>query len=468
MAMIISFVFFLVLFMTVGLLASRKKTNTSHDYLLAGQNVKPWLVALSAVATNNSGYMFIGVVGYTYMVGLSSIWVLAGIIFGDFLASLFIHKKLRIVTEAQSALSFSQVLSRWGGTDYKSLRRLAGIITVLFLGTYAAAQLNAGSKALHVLLGWDYRTGAILGAAVVLVYCFSGGIRASIWTDAVQSFIMITAMAVLFFASVSHVGGFSSYWAKLQNVSPGYMDIWPKDHIITGFLGGFLFILGWIFVGLGVIGQPQIMVRFMAMEHPEHMTRVRVYYYAWFILFSILTIGTALGASLIIPANALFDAELALPILAETLLPQALVGLVLAGLFSSTMSTADSQILSCSASLTQDMSEKWKNSYVFAKMSTLIVTLIALFIALAQFESVFTLVILAWSVLAGAFAPLLLVYSLGYRPSEKTAISMVIVGLTVVLVWKFLKLDQIIVEIAPGAIAGLLVFAVSHLTAKKS
>lgn len=467
MTMVISFVAFLFIFMVVGLLANRQKANTAHDYLLAGQKVKPWLVALSALATNNSGYMFIGVVGYTYVVGLSSIWVLVGIIFGDFLASLFIHKKLRVMTESQLALSFPEVLSKWGGTNYKTLRRLAGIITILFLGAYAAAQLNAGSKALHVLFGWDYRSGAILGAVIVLVYCFAGGIRASIWTDAVQSFIMILAMAVLFFATVSHVGGFAEYWTKLHNAAPGYMDIWPKDHIIGGFLGGFLFILGWIFVGLGVVGQPQIMVRFMAMEQPEQMHKVRLYYYAWFILFSALTIGTALGASLIIPADHLFDAELALPLLAETLLPQVLVGLVLAGLFASTLSTADSQILSCSASLTRDMSERWSHSHIFAKFSTLAVTLIALFITLGQFESVFNLVILVWSVLAAAFGPLLLIYSLGSRPSERVSILMMMTGMLVVLWWKFAKLDQIIVEIAPGVVASLAVFFFSRLFAKK-
>ncbi len=467
MFMIISFSLFMLLFMVVGLLASRRNGD-AHDYLLAGQSVKPWLVALSAVATNNSGYMFIGVVGYTYIFGLSALWIPAGIILGDFLMSLFIHKKLRMMTEHQSALSFPEVLSKWGGTNYKFLRRIAGIITVLFLGAYAAAQLNAGSKALHVLFGWDYRAGALLGALIVLIYCSFGGIRASIWTDAVQSFIMIAAMGVLFFAAVSRVGGFGQYWGQLHQVSAEYMSLRPHDHIISGFWGSFLFILGYIFVGLGVIGQPQIMVRFMAMKQPADMKRVRLYYYAWFIFFSVLTIGTALGARLLIPEGSMFDAELALPLLSKSLLPQVLVGLVLAGLFASTMSTADSQILSCSASLTRDIKESWSHSALFAKFSTAIVSLIALGIALGQFESVFSLVILAWSVLAAAFGPLLLVYSLGQKVSEKTAIAMLMSGLVVVLAWKWANLDQIIVEIAPGAAAGLLVFGISRLFPQKA
>lgn len=466
MLIIITFSIFMLLFTAVGLLSARR-TGDTRDYLLAGQNVRPWLVALSAVATNNSGYMFIGVVGYTYVFGLSSLWIPTGIILGDFLMSLFIHKKLRVMTEHQEALSFPEVLSKWGGTNYRLLRRLAAIIIVLFLGAYAAAQLNAGSKALHALFGWDYRIGTLTGALIVLLYCSFGGIRASIWTDALQSFIMIAAMGVLFFSAVAHVGGIRQYWAQLHQISENYMNLWPSDHILGGFWGSFLFILGYVFVGLGVIGQPQIMIRFMSMQRPADIGRVRFYYYAWFIFFSALTIGTALGARLLIPEGSIFDAELALPLLSKSLLSEFCVGLVLAGLFASTMSTADSQILSCSASLTRDIQESWSRSARFARFSTLMVSLIALGIALARFESVFSLVILAWSALAAAFGPLLLVYSLGQKVSEKTALWMLMAGLATVLAWKWARLDQIIVEIVPGAAVGLVIFMLSQWRPEK-
>src|SRR5690606_10269829 len=119
------------------------------------------------------------------------------------------HKNLRIQSEEQSSLSFGSTISRWKGKDFRTLRRLGGLITILFLGVYAAAQLNAGSKALHALLGWDYESGAIIGAIIVLLYCFAGGIRASIWTDAAQSFVMIGAMALMFFISIAEIGGIS-------------------------------------------------------------------------------------------------------------------------------------------------------------------------------------------------------------------------------------------------------------------
>ncbi len=280
---LISFGFFLLVFVVIGLLSVLRREQTGADYLLASHSVKPWLVGLSAVATNNSGYMFIGMIGFTYTYGLSSIWLMIGWITGDFLASLFVHEKLRVTTEAQDQHSFAGALASWNGTDYKLLRLLGGILTVLFLGAYAAAQLNAGSKALHVLFGWEYGVGALVGAVIVLLYCFAGGIRASIWTDAAQSMVMLVAMALMMWTGLGKLGGWSSFQTALAGVSPHYMDWFPGNLSAGGFGGPVLFILGWLFAGAAVIGQPHIMVRFMAMDDPKNMWRVRAYYYGWFI-----------------------------------------------------------------------------------------------------------------------------------------------------------------------------------------
>lgn len=458
---ILSFGFFLFLFVAIGVLSVLKKQQTTQDYLLASHDVKPWLVALSAVATNNSGYMFVGQIGFTYLYGLHSIWLMIGWIAGDFLTSLFVHKNLRIHTEDQHALSFAGVLSKWNGTNYKYLRIIGGLITVIFLGTYAAAQLNAGSKALHVLFGWDYSMGAIIGSIMVLLYCFAGGIRASIWTDAAQSFVMLAAMCSMFLITIIELGGFSGYISGLYGVSENYMDLFPSDHPFgSSFIGVFLFVLGWFFAGVGVIGQPHIMVRFMAMDHAKSMKRVRFYYYGWFTTFYALTIMTALAARLMIPETEGFDAELALPTLAMELLPDVLVGLVLAGLFAATMSTADLQILSCTASLTHDFAPKRFSGYIASKIATVLVTMIALAIALSGNESVFSLVLIAWSALASAFAPILIVYALRQHITEGLALAMMVSGVGAMLLWRHLGLNDITYEIAPGILTGLLVFMI--------
>lgn len=172
--MIASFVFFLLLFTLIGVASAFKSRGTKQDYYLASASVKPWLVGLSAVATNNSGYMFIGVIGYTYATGLASIWLMLGWIAGDFLASLYIHARLRKATASSGEVSYAGVLSHWHGENHQWLQRLIGLLSLCFLLVYASAQLVAGSKALHVLFDWPLWSGAVMGAVMVAVYCFAG------------------------------------------------------------------------------------------------------------------------------------------------------------------------------------------------------------------------------------------------------------------------------------------------------
>tara|TARA_R110002072_G_scaffold534_6_gene4063 strand:+ start:237075 stop:238484 length:1410 start_codon:yes stop_codon:yes gene_type:complete len=454
-----SFLFFLLLFVLIGVSSSFVSKKSNSDYLMAGQDISPWLAALSAIATNNSGYMFIGMIGFTYTSGLQSIWLMVGWILGDFAMSFFVHKKLRQVSESEHMLSFGGVLSRWQhGTDFRKLRFIVGIITVVFLGVYAAAQFKAGSKALHVLFGWDYSTGAIIGSVIVFLYCLSGGLRASIWTDAAQSIVMIFAMVMLFVVGVDQVGGFEQYVAKLDAISPTYLSVRPTGLALDNSIGIFFFILGWVFGGFGVIGQPHIMIRFMTIDDPEQMTKTKVYYYSWYVAFYAVTIGVGLTARLILPEAASFDAELALPLMSQKLLPEILIGVVLAGIFSATMSTADSQILSCSAAFTRDLIPREKDTLLVTKGATALVTIMALLIALYGSKNVFELVLIAWSVLSAGFGPLMFIYAIGKKVSEKTGIAMILIGVAVTLIWRQMGLGASVFEVAPGMASGVMVY----------
>lgn len=459
-----SFLFFLLIFVLIGVSSAIKSKKSNSDYLLAGHDIPPWLAALSAVATNNSGYMFIGLIGFTYTTGLQSIWIMVGWILGDLVMARYVHKKLRSTTESKKLLSFGGVLSRWHGTDYRKLRLLVGIITVTFLGIYAAAQFKAGSKALHVLFNWDYSTGAIIGAVIVFAYCLSGGIRASIWTDAAQSFVMMLAMGLLFYMGLNKVGGFGELISQLDQVAPNYLSVRPTGLPLDNSMGIFLFILGWVFAGFGVIGQPHIMIRFMTIDDTENMKKTQYYYYGFYILFTFLTYGVGLLSRLLLPEAASFDAELALPTLSQILLPDVLIGVVLAGLFSATMSTADSQILSCSAAVTRDIIPKEKDTLLITKLATGFVTLAALLVSLYGGQNVFELVVLSWSVLAASFGPLLFLYSLDYKASEVTAIVMILVGLSVTFFWRMVGLGSTMYEVAPGIVAGLITYFVLSKT----
>lgn len=457
MIITLSFVGFLLIFVAIGLVSVRFSRHTRKDYYLASLGVPPWLVGLSAVATNNSGYMFIGVMGYTYTTGLAAIWLMIGWIAGDFLASLFVHKRLRLATAASNEASYAGVLSHWGGFRHKNLQRLMAMISLVFLLAYASAQLVAGGKALHALFHWPAWGGAVMGAVMVMGYCMAGGIRASIWTDAAQSLVMIVAMGLLLVAGTQGLGGVAAAVSEMRAVH-GFFDLFPPGLVLPGVSGAVLFVTGWLFAGLSVIGQPHIMVRFMTLQDPAGMAQARAWYYGWYLVFYAMATGVGMLARVYLSDPGSFDAELALPVMALELLPPVLVGLVLAGIFAATMSTADSLILSCSAALTHDLLPHRVEKIRLLKGATVLVTVLALLWALTNSQSVFNLVIMAWSGLASAFAPLLLVLALGQRLEQRTAITMMFTGIATALCWRWLGWQGAVYEGLPGMLAGLSVF----------
>ena len=461
-----SFCLFLFLFTLIGSLSVLKKKNTSLDYLLANQEVKPWLAAISAIATSNSGYMFIGQIGFTYVYGLQSVWLMFGLIFGDFISSLFVHKNLRKKSQELKVVSFANLVSQWHGKNYKYVQLFGGLIILIFLSTYAAAQLNAGSKSMHVIFGLDYRLGAIIGGVIVLLYCFSGGIRASIWTDAAQSFVMIFAMFLMVFFGIKEVGGVSIFIDELHKISPDYMKWFPSTNFSEFLLAPYMFIIGWFFSGVGVIGQPHVMVRFMTIDSTKNIPKTRIYYYTWYTLFYLFSILAAFVARLLIPETKNMDPELALPTLAQSLLPEFFVGVILAGIFAATMSTADSQILACTASITNDLSLNKNNNYLINKLATLIITVFVVTIAINDNKNVFNLVLMSWSTLACCFSPLLIVNSLKQKVSEFSSLMMMIIPLITLIVWRHYELNTYIYEVAPGIISGILTFFVFKLLRK--
>ena len=456
--MILSFIGFLLAFTLIGLSSAWQSRGTRHDYYLAHNTVKPWLVGLSAVATGNSGFMFIGLIGYTYATGLASIWLMVGWVLGDFLASLFVHSRLRKATSNCDEVSYAGVLSNWYGGDNSKLQRLIGLVSLVFLLAFASAQLVAGGKALHVLFNWPSWAGVVMGSVLVTLYCFAGGIRASIWTDAAQSFVMILAMGLLLIVAMHSVGGIDSAISDMCQVE-GFLDWFPKDLAIPGFAGATLFAVSWLFTGLAVIGQPHVMVRFMTLEDSGTMGRARLWYYLWGTAFCFLATGVGLLSRIYLTDVVSFDAELALPTMALDLLPPVLVGLILAGIFAATMSTADSLVLSCSAAVTHDLLPHRVERPLLIKLTTIAITCCALGLALANNQSVFNLVLMAWSGLASAFAPLLISLCLGWKPRENLSIVAVITGLSVALFWRWMGWHSAVYEGLPGIIAGLALLA---------
>jgi sodium/proline symporter len=454
----VTFIFFLLLFTGIGIYSATQKQNTTSDYLLASRKVNPWLIALSAMATGQSGLLFIGQVGFAYKIGISALWLTLGWAVGDYMAWLWIFKKLRILSEEINAETVSDFLGQ-ENKGYRWITVLSALITLAFLGSYAAAQLVAGSKALNAVFGWNYQFGIIMGAVIVVLYCFSGGIRASIWTDTVQGIIMIFSLILLFSVALFNCDGLGSLWTQLGEIDPNLIDPNPSQ-LPLGFLP---FLLGWIVAGFGVVGQPHIIVRAMSIDSPNHIAKARNIKVIFGLTNSFCAIGIGLTARVLLPELLTQgDPELALPYLAIDLLPIGLVGLMLAGLFSATISTADSQILSCSAALTQDLFPGIAHSYKWAKIGTLTITAIILAIALAGTSNVFALVTFSWSALASGLGPLLLLRVWQKPVRTSVAIAMMLIGMTAAFAWNLNGLSNGIYEVLPGMLAGIFIYWITQ------
>ena len=457
----VTFIIFLLLFTAVGIYSATRKQNTTTDYLLASRNVNPWLTALSTMSTGQSGLLFIGQVGFAYKIGISSLWLTIGWAIGDYIAWWFVFKRLRKLSEETASDTVSSFLSQ----NMKGSRLIAiisALITIAFLGSYAAAQLVAGSKALNVVFGWNYNLGIIIGTVIVVIYCFSGGIRADIWTDAVQATIMIGSLLLLLCVAVVNCGGVGNLWQSLATIDPALIN--PNARSLPwGFIP---FFIGWIVAGFGVVGQPHIMVRAMAIDSADNIALARNLKTGLGLINSVSATGIGLAARVMLPdLMTSGDPELALPYLSLELLPMVLVGLMLAGLFSAIISTADSQILSCSAALTQDIFPDTAGSYKLAKSGTLSVTAVILAIALAGENNVFALVTFSWSALASGLGPLLVLRVWQRSPNLSTAIAMMVTGIATALIWNLgFHLSGAMYEVLPGMAAGIAVYGLAQFS----
>lgn len=406
--------------------------------------------------------MFIGLVGSVYTVGYSGAWIMVGWVLGDWVTWFFVHRRLRESSELVQANTIPAFLAH-GMKGGHWVAAVAGLLILVFLSIYASAQLNAGGKALEAF-GIDATIGVLAGAAIVLIYCVSGGIRASIWTDAVQCVVMFISMTLLLIVVIASLGGIGATIDVLGKID-GYTD-WKPDTKV-----GFpLFMLSWMFAGLGVVGQPHIMIRAMAIDSPDSVAKARRIYMVWNVLFAIICVTAGLVARAYF-TTPLEDPQMAFPLLSKAVFPGVLVGMMLAGLFAAIISTADSQVLSCSAALTQDLLPRFRskepaNPYLTAKLGTVFVTACVLVAALFG-RDVFAKVVFAWSAMAASLGPLMIVRVLGWKISATTAIAMMLSGLATVILWIFvLEWNGSVYEAMPGMFVSMGCYGIYRITSR--
>lgn len=456
---VISFGFFLIIFLWVGALAAKFTQDTDSDYLLANRSFGKYLIGLSAGATTNSGSIMTGMVGFGYSTGISALLITVGYFLGDLTFWTFFPDKINNISLEQDSQTVPELLGSAVKQPQgkKLITSIVALISVIFVGIYTSAQFYASAKILNAFFGIDLKLGAIIAAALILVYCVKGGLRASVWTDAVQAIVgMFVAFGVLTTAIVA-AGGIPEIVTKLNIIDP------QLTNIFSGFTWWAIiaYVLGFAVAGTGFsLSQPQFLVRLMAGRNPQEAKQAK-----WVYLSFVYSTGVAMylfGIICRILIPDIDDPEQALPLYAVQNFHPLFIGIVLAGVFSIIASTADSQILVCSSALARDVSpalyHKMSKKYgvKYQQFMTLLFGILAATATAFISSNVFSLIIFATAGLAGSIGPAMFITILKIRTNSLALSSTILVGLFTAIAWRFLGFHQLVNEALPAFLIALL------------
>ena len=472
--LIASFVVYSAAIVLVGLYSARWRKQTTDDFVLANRELGPWASALSASASSESGWVMLGLVGEAYLFGFAAFWIVPGIAAGYLFNWFFLAEKLRQKTKEYNAVTIPQYIRNRFGKDSKALLYIPVIIITLAMLGYVAAQMNAAGKAFEAVFELPYWLGVLVGAAIILTYTITGGFRAICWTDIIQAAFMVIALIGMPFIMLSKVGGYGSFVSQLGAISPDLLTF-------TSGKAGFValgFIVGLLGIGLGYPGQPQILARFMAAKDKATVKRAGVIAFIWFILVYLGAIFFGLFSR--VHFGLLDDPEQALPLACGELLPPILGGFVIAAIVAAICSTADSQLIVVSSTISRDIFLRDKKSSGDEKRDLahyqkldrwvlIILGVVAVFFALTKNRVIFHLVLYAWGVLGAAFGPVVILGLLWKRTNKAGALAGLVTGALVAVIWKEIAvLKNAVYELVPAfLLAFIAVIAVSLLTGKK-
>ena len=460
---IVAMVAYLLGMLTIGFLASRKN-ETVGDFYLGGRQLGPFVTAMSAEASDMSSWLLMGLPGLAYLSGIAEpVWTAIGLAVGTYVNWLIVAKRLRRYSlAAGNAITIPQFFSNRYGDKKKVLTLIAALVIVIFFIPYTASGFSAIGKLFSSLFNVDYHLAMIVGAIVVIFYTMTGGFLAASMTDLIQSIIMSIALAIVLFFGINQAGGMGAVLENAKGLA-GHLSLSlshvpdPSDLFAAGTTTryGFLTIVSTLAWGLGYFGMPHILLRFMAIEDENKLKLSRRIASIWVVIamgIAILigVIGLGMTAAGVIPQlTTSGSAETIIVSIAHRLstfgfFPALLAGLILSGIMASTMSTADSQLLAASSSVSQDILSGFfglkldsKTHLKVARGSLLVIAVIGVFLAWNPDSSVFRIVSFAWAGFGAAFGPLMLFSLFWRRTNRQGALAGMVVGGAMIFIWKF-------------------------------
>ncbi len=463
------------------------RTNNLSDYVLGGRGLGPGVAALSAGASDMSGWLLLGLPGAIYASGMAEAWMAVGLAVGAYLNWQFVAKRLRVYTEvSNNSITIPDFLENRFKDKSHILRVLSALVILLFFTFYTSSGMVAGAKLFEASFGLPYQTALWIGAVVVIGYTLLGGYLAVAWTDFFQGILMFLALIVVPIVALNEIGGWDAAVQAVGDISPSHLNMVQGVGVIA-----ILSSLAW---GLGYFGQPHILVRFMSLRSAKDVPKARLIGTTWMVIGlygSIFTgfIGLAFistqDVSLlnsfgiqVVTENGiqmLGDPEKIFIAFSQLLFHPVIAGILLAAILSAIMSTIDSQLLVSSSAVAEDFYKAIfrknatdKELIWIGRIATLVIALIAVLISMNPDSSVLGLVSYAWAGFGAAFGPTILLALFWKRITRNGALAGIIVGALTVIIWGEMLEGGIfdLYELLPGFLLNLIVAVVVSMMGK--
>ena len=446
-----------------------KRTDDHEDYMLGGRNLPPWVAALSAGASDMSGWLVMGLPGAIYLTGLIEAWIAIGLTIGAYLNWLLVAPRLRAYTEvSRNSITVPSFFENRLRDKTRLLRILSGVVILVFFTLYISAGMVAAGVFFESSFNGDYLFGMLLIGVITLLYTLFGGFLGASLTDVVQGLMMVIALIVVPIAAVIAIGGIDETTTLIaENAGPDHLS-WFGGTAITG--ATVLAIVSSLAWGLGYFGQPHIVVRFMALRSPQEAKSARRIGITWMIVSLVGAIISGLVGIAYMAANGidLADPETVVLVMAQTLLHPFVAGLVLAAVLAAIMSTISSQLIVSSSALVEDLFKVFrkdvprpKTLVMMGRLTVLVVAVIAMALAITPNDSILGLVSFAWAGFGAAFGPIILLSLFWRKLTNWGALAGMFVGAATVFIWK--SLDTGLYELLPAFVLGMLVAVVVSL-----
>jgi sodium/proline symporter len=451
-----------------------RQTADHEGYMLAGRQLPPWTAALSAGASDMSGWLIMGLPGAIYVAGLVEVWIAIGLTIGAYLNWLFVAPRLRSYTEvAKNSITIPSFLENRLHDTSRALRVASGAIILVFFTFYVSSMLVAGGQFFVLAFGGSYLVGAILVAVVTLGYTLFGGFLGASLTDVVQGVMMMIALLVVPIIAIYAVGGLGETAATIREVDPARLSLVGGEALSATTVIGIISAAAW---GLGYFGQPHIIVRFMAMRNAASAGPARRIGIGWMVasLLGAVACGLVGIAFFQRTPNQLDDPELVVLAMSQALLSPLVVGFVFAAVLAAIMSTVSSQLIVSSSAFVEDLYKVFgrdtspRTLLLLGRLCVLAVAVIAGVLAVNPSDTILDLVAFAWAGFGASFGPAILLSLFWRRLTNWGALAGMVAGAVIVFAWDAYGeavsgVD--LYEIVPGFIANLVVAViVSRMT----